>query len=118
VLVYHVWGVVRVPVWARADPVYQTGLTTGLCLGLRCIAVGLRHGHKALSLAAVLAFTAVFRGLALGGALTGIHTGALDRRGIRSRGHSDQPGREKHRGRNRQRRTRPLVDLHVSSPLL
>ena len=69
-----------------------------LRLGLRRVALGLRHGDPALAFAAVHALAAVLRRLALGGALAGIDAGTMHRRGIGGHGNAGESGREEHCG--------------------
>ena len=69
-----------------------------LRLGLRCFAIGLRHGDPSLALAAVHALAAVLRRLALGGAFAGIDAGTMRRRGIGGHRNAGESGREEHRG--------------------
>ena len=78
----------------------------------RCRAISLRHGRPALTLAAVHAFAAVLRRLALGRSLAGIHARTVDGCGVCRHGHIRQSGREQHRGGSNHRRARQFSDLH------
>ena len=94
----------------------QTLKLLALRLSLRSGASFLGHGHEALTLAAVHAFAAVLRGLALGGPLAGIdaltlHGGGspCDGRGADRRG-EQQGGGGSHGG------ARHFIDLHFLIP--
>src|SRR6266404_5898927 len=88
------------------------GLLRVLSLGFGGFAVGLRQRHPALALAAVHAFAAVLRRLALGRSLAGIYARTVDGCGICRHGHIRKTRREQHRGGGSQRRARQFIDLH------
>jgi hypothetical protein len=90
------------------------------CLALRlrlCSGTSiLRHGHEALTLAAVHAFAAVLRGLALGGPLTGIDALTLHGGGIRCKCSGADCGSEQHGGSGSHGGARQFIDLHFLIP--
>jgi hypothetical protein len=92
---------------------------------LQCLALRLRlrsgasilgHGHEALTLAAVHAFAAVLRGLALGGPLTGIDALTLHGGGIRCKCSGADCGSEQHGGSGGHSGAREFIDLHFLIP--
>jgi hypothetical protein len=87
-----------------------------LGLGFGSGASVLRHGHKALTLAAVHAFAAILRGLALGGALAGIYALTLYGGGIRCNCSGADDRSEQHGGRSGHGSARQFIDLHFLIP--
>jgi hypothetical protein len=76
----------------------------------------LGHGHEALTLAAVHAFAAILRRLALRGALAGIYARALHGGGIRCEGSGADRGGEQHGSGSGHGGARQFIDLHFLIP--
>ena len=91
-------------------------LLRGGSLGFRSGASFFGHGHIALTLAAVHAFAAILRGLALGGPLTGIYALALHGRGIRCKCSGADCGSEQHGSGSGHGGARQFDALHFLIP--
>jgi hypothetical protein len=91
-------------------------LLRGSGFGFRSSASVLGHGHEALTLAAVHAFAAILRRLALGGPLAGIYALTLDGGGIRCKRSGADCGSKQHGSGGGHGDARQFMALHFLIP--